>query len=177
MKKGQLMSQPFFYIFAIVVIGLILVFGFNYINKLLKTSCDVEGLGFQTEIQSKVNELNSLSAGSSFECTLSRYKNSGGRCDLTLPDNVNGICFIDTTKSYTLSDIKFNDVKDYFTKFGAAGVRNLNKNLFFSGNKNADCGGEPVKINKLTTEGAVCANLSTHFILENQGDIVIVKKA
>ncbi len=173
MKKGQLMSQPFFYIFTIVVIGLILVFGLYWIWRLFQTACDVEGLSFQTEIQNKVNNLNSLSAGSSFECSLSKYKNSGGRCELTLPDGVNGICFVDVN-NYNPNDIKFADVKNLVTQLGV----NANRNLFFSVNKNSNnCGVEPVKIDKLTTNGAVCANLTTNFIMENQGENIIVKKA
>jgi hypothetical protein len=55
MKKGQLLSQPFFYIFAIVVIGLILIFGFRYVNKLLETGCEVEILKFSSDVQKQVN--------------------------------------------------------------------------------------------------------------------------
>src|SRR3989344_4949640 len=101
MRKGQLLSQPFFYIFAIVVIGLILIFGFFYVNKILKTGCEVEGLDFINDAQAKVNEINALSFGSSFECSLVRSGGSSNRrCELVIPENINGVCFIDTTKSF-----------------------------------------------------------------------------
>src|SRR3989338_5258726 len=37
MKRGQLLSQPFTYIFAILVIGMILIFGFSYVCSLVNS--------------------------------------------------------------------------------------------------------------------------------------------
>ncbi|GEM_PF-2626259 len=176
MKKGQLLSQPFFYIFAIVTIGLLLVFGFNYVGKIMKTGCEVEGLDFNNKIQAKINELITLSAGSSFECAVTRAsgttKNS---CELVLPDSALGVCFIDTDKGYQQNDISFKEIKTLVTALG----RGAHKNMFFAPPPNAQCKSEPVKLKKLTTEGAVCVDpkLKKTFILESLGDEVIVKKA
>jgi hypothetical protein len=55
-KRGQLLSQPFFYIFAVIVIGLTVLFGYPLIVKLLATECIVENNEF-------LNETKSLLAG------------------------------------------------------------------------------------------------------------------
>ncbi|MBS3152622.1 hypothetical protein J4230_04390 [Candidatus Woesearchaeota archaeon] len=175
MKKGQLLSQPFFYIFAIIVIGLILIFGFTYVNKILKTGCQVEILSFVGDVQAKINEVYSLSYGSSFECFVVRSAGqSDSRCELVLPNNIRGACFVDTTKGYDADDIVFSDTKDLVVKLGAS----ANKNLFFSTLKDSSCAAEPVMIKKATTNGVICVDLTKNksFIIENNGNIVEIKK-
>ena len=176
MKKGQLLSQPFFYIFAIVVMGLILIFGFTYVNKLLKTGCEVEILSFVSDVQAKVNEIYSLSYGSSFECSVvGTSGQSDSRCELVLPSNVAGICFVDTTKIYNQNDIILKDIKNLVVKLGA----NSNKNLFFSTSKGSSCIAQPAMIKKATTNGAVCLDLikNKSIIMENKGNIIEIKKS
>ena len=94
------MSQPFVYIFAIIVIGLILVFGFKYIGKVLKTGCQVETISFTRDLQSEVNQIKALSYGSSAQCSFSRGGNTGTSCEIILPDNVETICFVDAKKGH-----------------------------------------------------------------------------
>jgi|SRR3989344_724674 len=171
MKRGQLLSQPFTYIFAILVIGMILIFGFRYVNKLLETGCQVEILDFSSDVQKKVNQLSSLSFGSSYECSLVNSPGqSGNKCEFIIPKGVKGICFVDTTKNF--DDIKYEDINTLVTKLGA----NSNRNLFFS-ESGADCNADPVQINKLTTENAVCVGVKESFIIENAGREVVIKKA
>lgn len=175
MKKGQLLSQPFFYIFAIVVIGLILIFGFNYVSKLVNTGCQVQGLTFVNDIQAKVNEVYSLSYGSSYQCDVVNVAGqSNSRCQLVLPDNIKGFCFVDTTKTYNPQDIIFPEVKDIVVKLGTG----ANRNLFFSTTQGASCTAEPAQIKKITTNGVVCLDLrkDKSFIIENQGNAVAVTK-
>lgn len=176
MKRGQLLSQPFFYIFAIIVIGLILIFGFKYIGKILKTGCEVEVLDFVSDVQANVNELVALSYGSSFECSIVRASGqSDSRCEFVLPDNVRGICFVDTTKDYNPNDISFMDTKKLVVGLG----RSANKNLFFSTTKGGSCQAEPANIKKMTSDGAVCLdfrNRNATVIMENTGNEVIVRK-
>ena len=176
MKKGQLLSQPFIYIFAIIVIGLILIFGFRYVGKLLKVGCQVETLGFSQDIQAKVNELVSLSYGSSFECALVRASGQSGHdCEFVIPDNVAGICFVDTTKSYDEKQIPFKDAKEIII-----GLGRTNKNLFFSTKSSGSCKAEPIRIQKLTTNGVVCIgalNRTASFIMENTANVVEIRKS
>ncbi len=174
MKKGQLLSQPFFYIFAIIVIGLILIFGFKYVNQLLNAGCQVEVLDFGNDVKAKVNELVSLSSGSSFECKLVSFSGqSENSCEFVIPNNIRGVCFVDTTKIYNADQIQFKDVKDIVVGLG----KNANRNLFFSLAKGSDCKAEPMKVNKLTTEGVVCVDLKNSFIMESAGREVVIKKA
>lgn len=177
MKRGQLLSQPFFYIFAIIVIGLILIFGFTYVGKVLKTGCEVETLDFVSDVQAKTNELVSLSYGSSYECSVVKaVGQSDSRCEFILPNNIRGICFVDTTKTYNPNDISFTDTRTMVVGLG----REAHKNLFFSTTKSGSCDVQPANIKKLTTEGAVCLdirNANVSLIMENVGNEVVIKKA
>ncbi|RME55047.1 hypothetical protein D6777_01705 [Candidatus Woesearchaeota archaeon] len=63
MKKGQLMSQPFVYIFALILGGLILVWGFKAIMD-LKTVADKGELGqFRKDLETEVNVIYQRSEG------------------------------------------------------------------------------------------------------------------
>src|SRR3989338_7479185 len=173
MKRGQLLSQPFFYIFAIIVIGLILIFGFNYIAKILKTGCEVETLDFVGDVRAEVNQLRALSFGSSFECTFTSIGGSENRCEFIFPSNVEGICFVDTTKSQ-YEKIKFEDVKNIVMGLGPS----ANRNLFFSVEKSSSCRADPVKIDNIKIDSPVCIDLKEEnsFIMENVGSVVEIKK-
>ena len=108
MKRGQLLSQPLFYIFAIVVIGLTLIFGFYMINKLLDTGCMVENAKFVADIKNHVQEIYSVGfSGSSKKCTISTIGGRNTGCELTMPAGIRGMCFVDATKGdYSGVDIK-----------------------------------------------------------------------
>ncbi len=173
MKRGQLLSQPFFYIFTIVVIGLILIFGFRYVNKLLKTGCEVETADLIGDVQGKVNQLIALSYGSSFECKFTRI-GSGGRCEFVVPDNVAGVCFMDPANGgITSENVPFADVKKY-EQLASGG-----QNLFFSLKDQASCKAEPVKIRKLEVPSPVCVRIgdtTASVILTNTGNAVEVTR-
>src|SRR3989338_695539 len=169
MKRGQLLSQPFFYIFAIIVIGLIFAFGFYYVNKVVKAGCEAEVLDFTSEFRKQVSEVASLGFGSSFECSVVRAAGqSESVCELILPQGVAGVCFADTTKGIVLnSNIKFDDVGRRIRGLG----ENAKKNAFFSKEKNSDCKANDFLVKKLTTEEVVCVDYkdSNNFVIENKG--------
>ena len=174
MKRGQLLSQPFFYIFAIVVIGLILLFGFRYAGKLFSASCEAEVLDFNSDVQKQVNQLSALSFGSSYECALVRASGqSDNRCEFVVPSGISGVCFVDTTKAYDPNDIKYEDLRTLITGLGAS----ANRNLFHALSSSSNCNADPANIRKLTSEGVVCVNTGNQnkFILENFGNQVIIK--
>jgi hypothetical protein len=173
-RQAQLMSQPFFYIFAVIVIALIFIFGFNYIEKILKLGCEVEVIDFNNDIQSKINEISSLSFGSSYECSLVTHPGqTESRCELVLPSNIKGICFVDTTKISIYESIKFADIKKIVELLGV----NSNKNLFYS-LTDVSCDIQPAKINKIKMNEPVCLDLKNNkFIIENSGITVEVKKS
>lgn len=169
MKKGQMMSQPFYYIFAIIVIGLILIFGFKYAGKLFKVGCEVEVVDFVNDIKKEINELKTLSYGSSRECFVT--KSSGeNKCEFILPNDVEGICFIDTTKGQ-FEDILFKDVKELVSNLGES----ANRNLFLSVRKGGNCEADPVMIKNLKIDKPVCLKSGKSFIMENTGNTVEIK--
>lgn len=83
MKKGQMLSQPFVYIFALVVGALILVWGG-------KTVLDLVNTGSQINVAKLVKDLEQDAAA---------YKNfdEGSRTSrkLQFPDDITYICFLD----------------------------------------------------------------------------------
>ena len=56
MKKGQMMSQPFVYMFALILGGLILVWGGKMIYDLVGTSNEAEIGTFYNDMKTEVNE-------------------------------------------------------------------------------------------------------------------------
>ncbi len=173
MKKGQILSQPFIYIFAIIVIGLIFVFGFKYIGKILKTGCEVESLDLVNDIQAEANQLRALSFGSSYRCSFS-YSSSGERCNFIIPSNVDGLCFVDLTRGQANQiPNEFQEVKEI-----AELIREDDRNLFFIAKRGSNCEAEPAKIKNLEIQTPLCLDLTGregNFIMENAGNSVLIK--
>ena len=117
MKKGQLFSQPFMYIFAIVVIALIFLFGFQMIGKLKSTTCSVENIKFITDLNNEIDRIYSQGfSGSSTLCSLvPRSRVSDSSCEIIIPQGLDGVCILDPTKSLDYTNIPFeefaNDIK------------------------------------------------------------------
>ena len=64
-KKGQLLSQPFIYIFMLVVIGLLLFFGFRVIKNFMSVTKDVEFVKFVNDFEDEIELYYDLDIGSS----------------------------------------------------------------------------------------------------------------
>lgn len=98
MRKAQLGSEIFVYILAILVIGLIVVFGYKKVVELREKGSDIEVLHFKKQLESLVKI--SMSSGNIFVE------------EMLLPKGFSKICFIDLTKS---ADGKLNAPtnKDY----------------------------------------------------------------
>ncbi len=64
MKKGQLMSQPFVYIFALIVGALILVYGISLVWDFVNTAKTVETGTFLKDLDGMVGKLYSFTSGS-----------------------------------------------------------------------------------------------------------------
>jgi len=174
MKKGQILSQPFIYIFAIIVIGLILLFGFRYIGKILKTGCEIESLDLVNDIQAEANQLRALSFGSSYKCSFS-YSGTGDRCNFIIPSNVEGLCFVDLTRGqHNQIPERFKEVKEI-----AELIRNDDRNLFFIAKRGSNCEAEPARIKNLEIQTPLCIDLTGRegsFIMENAGNKVLIKR-
>jgi len=105
MKKAQLMAHPFYYIFVIIVIALIFLFGFNIIQKLHETQERTKFFNFKTDLTSSVNSIYNLNPGSRNTYTL------------LLPKDAKRVCFKNLNSNTEIS----SDSK-YFFKFN---VENL----------------------------------------------------
>ena len=63
MNKAQLMSQPFYYIFVIIVVALVLLFGFNMIKNLLETQEKSTFIQFKFDLESAINNVYNANPG------------------------------------------------------------------------------------------------------------------
>jgi len=158
------MSQPFMYIFALLVIGFILVFGFLQVRKVLDFGKDVEEVKFENDLQKIVDRVYSLSPGSS---TLVDKK------DLLLPSTLDGLCFVDATNPIALSQIPFDSLREDLRLLGSS-----SKNIFYVVHAGEDA--LPAsKIVHLETDGVVCFDFRLRkdfsFVLENRGDLVVLR--
>jgi len=164
-KRGELLSQPFIYIFMIVVIGFIVVFGFTGLQKLMGFGCTIETTKLTHDFDLHVKQMYSFSAG------------SNQKYSLITPSDLVGICFVDNTQSPNLLVIPYQSVKEYIEAMSEAGA--LNQNVFFSG-KDVDCTPSPYRIENLIVKGGtLCfhvANGKFDYVLENKGDFVEISK-
>ena len=83
MKKGQT-QLVFVYIFAIIVVALIVIFGYRAIKNFKDLGDEGQIVLFVDGIKNKVNDVYSLDKGSSIKLD-----------DIILPGKVREICFID----------------------------------------------------------------------------------
>ena len=173
MKRGQLLSQPFFYIFAIIVIGLLLVFGYRAISGTTSFANTVGFVKMIDDIKKNVNEMNRLFPGSSTECVLLRAgASTKNECEIIIPNEIKGLCFIDTNSAITFSEIPYNNVKEEVQVVQASG----DKNLFFATTKQPI---NPIQIPKLKPINFCLdmAKKNPSFILENKGKYVEARKS
>lgn len=87
MKKGQLMSQPFVYIFALIVGALVLAYGVYVLYDLVSQTNEVQVLEAIEDLDDIVQTYNILDEGSTKKWRLS------------FPGEVDSICFYDNSKT------------------------------------------------------------------------------
>ncbi len=179
MKKGQLLSQPFTYIFAILVIALIFVFGFNLITKLKTTTCGVENVKFETELKNEIERVYSVGfGGSSNLCALvSRTGASDAPCEIIIPAGIEGLCIVDTTKPIAYNEIPFTSLSQDIKLLQGKTINNV-----FFASQEKGCKTEqltPLKLENVDIKGPICAKSGkiTKFVLENKGKTVEIRKA
>jgi hypothetical protein len=165
MKQGQMLSQPFIYIFAMVTIALVIFFGFYMVKQTSDLGCTVEGGKFVKDFERKINEVYSLAEDSKLNF------------DMLPPSSVRGICFTDKED---LSAVPFRDVRNEMEiRINTGG---LDSNMFFSLNPGADktCLPGAEFVDNLVIDGLLCFDFSTgkfNFDLEKQeGQVLITKK-
>ena len=98
MKNGQLLSQPFVYISALIIGALIIIFGARAIGDIDKERKNVELATFITSLRDNVNTYYNFDEGSL------------KKISLYLPDNVERVCF------YNKDKIINADIEESFRK-------------------------------------------------------------
>ncbi|HLC85835.1 MAG TPA: hypothetical protein VJG30_00920 [Candidatus Nanoarchaeia archaeon] len=174
MKKAQLLSQPFFWIFAIVVMGIILIFSWNAIRDLVGFGEKVGTVKLIEDIKNEVEEIAKSFPGTSIECALTRRAGSSdNECEIIAPSDLKGMCFVDTNSPVDFSKIEFKNVKEEVQVVQGTGDRNV----FFATIKNPI---DSIYINKLKPKEHFCLNIQQgmkKFILENKGKFVEIRKS
>jgi hypothetical protein len=164
-KKGDLMSQPFIWIFMIIVIGLIVVFGGKALLDVMDFGCSVESTKLVKDFKDNVDQMYSFSSGSKDIYTM------------LVPSGMTGVCFVDASTGLDLSDIPDDDLREIIEIKLSAG--DLDENMFFIG-EDKECLIDSAIVKKLKTPtGVTCFNLargSFKFVLENAGDNVLISK-
>ncbi len=111
MKKAQLLQQPIFMIFTLVVTFAILIYGIFVISNVIKTGKQVELADFKNTLQKEINTYYILDPGSSKTLTLATSK------------DINYICFTDFNSEIDETKIPNNQETLILNK--------PNNNLFF----------------------------------------------
>lgn len=125
MKKNAQAQQVFTYIFAIVVIGAIVLFGYKAFNNMRDKAENVAYLTFQTDLTNAVDSM-SYSYG------------SVSKKILTVPSGYEEVCFVDldcfAEKKCTFDDdFKYPIIKNY-VESGAKENVFLKDKSFYGGN-------------------------------------------
>ncbi len=113
MKKGQLLSQPFIYIFALILGALILIYGGKWVYDILVLSDKVEVAKFTDNLESIVSEYSNYDTGAS------------NLIPVKLPKSVKYACVFDPGK-----DIKCK-IKDKMNKIREISCDAIDKTLEF----------------------------------------------
>ena len=80
-RKAQVIGQVFIYIMAAIIIGIIILIGYNAISGTIERSCQVEQAGFKTKIESLIDK--------------SSNYGSITRQPISAPCRYEEVCFID----------------------------------------------------------------------------------
>lgn len=89
MKRAQISGQIFIYILAIIIAGLIILYGYRAVDDLIKRQRDVALINFKTELIGDIEKV----AGSYGELKTQTY---------VLPPGTTEICFVDFNIKPTL---------------------------------------------------------------------------
>lgn len=109
-----MLSQPFTYIFALIVIAMIVGFGFYLVQRLMGTANLVDIAKFNIDLQNKVTNVNLASPG------------TADLVDLPVPQGIRTICFADTKSPLTTTLIEDEGVATDIENYA-----DTDKNVFF----------------------------------------------
>lgn len=154
MKKGQI-ELAFRYIFGIIVLAVVIFFGFKAVNYLTSLGEQAELQTFKIDVQKKIDSV------------YSRTLMSNELAKLRTPKSIVGICFIDFSKPREI--VKYKDIEEL-----AAEIQSNEIKIFFSGKAE-----EPLILSKVKLEkNPLCFSAAKGYVefeLENRGTYVQVK--
>jgi hypothetical protein len=159
MKKAQLFSQPFIYIFIIFVIALLLIFGGRLISRLVNVQGDVEFNTFVSKLDKQIDDIYNLDYGSSVSLG-----------NVVVPSKIKEICFLNLDR-----EINYR-VEDDLTRRLISVVED--KNIFFISDEETL---QPRFNNKILVEdkNPLCVKVEKSSIkvrLTNKGNKVLLEK-
>jgi len=104
-KRGQIIGMPIVYISVVIVMGLVLYFGFNSLVKLNYAKDVTQVSKFVLDLEDDVEVVYNYDVGSS-----KKFRS------IALPQKVTHICFYDASKSMTLNvyDLSILDSELYY---------------------------------------------------------------
>lgn len=156
-KKGQLMSEPFMWILALLVVALVLVFGFSAIKKLTNTFDKTSIANYVTEFKKLVEEVYYMDTGS-----MKAFK-------IRLPDKITKVCFYGGSGDASQAGIDPTEMRII--------QLNGNKNMFFLPLDAYESTMMMHKVEKLNVVGIKCFRNNEDIRLVAQGDYVDVEMA
>ena len=163
--KGQLLSQPFMYIFYIVVAALILFFGVKMIINLTNFSGEADVVNFVNDIQKDVNRVYSDNFGSLISLS-----------ELNVPSSIKEICVINNGLNPDYNLITNEEFKEKLE----LGIGADSDNLYLFG-EFKDESIKSYKVDNLDVyiNNPVCdlnQNNKISIVLENKGNKIVAKK-
>tara|TARA_Y100000310_G_C20403271_1_gene678439 strand:- start:145 stop:672 length:528 start_codon:yes stop_codon:yes gene_type:complete len=117
MKRGQMLGMPFVYILMVIAMGLILLFGFNSITKILHTKDVTQISNLVLDIRDDVEVVYNYDVGSA-----KKFKSKN------LPKSTTHICFLNPFNPLTISETTLDTWDEQIHSFLSISNR---ENLFF----------------------------------------------
>ncbi|MBS3155741.1 hypothetical protein J4413_00710 [Candidatus Woesearchaeota archaeon] len=105
MQKRGVSSQVFIYIFVIIVVGLVFLFGFQQINKLNRLNEQAVYVEFQSEFRQSIENVYNKNEG-----TVMTFSSFSSNKPLRLPSSIKSISFEEKNGEINVipSDVKYN---------------------------------------------------------------------
>ena len=101
MKKAQLLSMPFVYVFIIIVLVFVIYFGVKTIKNVVDLGETVEYKTFVIKLEERFDTVMTLDKGSSVSLE-----------ELNFPKEIEEICFISGNRYTNLNSVKNSDLRD-----------------------------------------------------------------
>jgi hypothetical protein len=156
MRKAQV-KQVFIYIITILIIGLLILFGYRAINSMIQKSCQVEMIQFKGDVESMINDNNAFGSVTNF--------------DLVAPCDYTEICLVNANN---IGDDEFTMPHSLITESVKS---NISVNVFLI-KKDVIMPVQPLLERLETEEDYVCRNATNKkfkFLLNGQGRTTLVK--